>query len=83
MAAKAIFITAVGSDSRPGKQHKIFWLPEQGRFVCGCEAFRYNPDRDDDGCKHLRGLLGVVTKVNSCLAQQRAAQRPELEMAVA
>ena len=83
MAATAVFITAVGSDSRPGKQHKIFWLPEQGRFVCGCEAFRYNPDRDDDGCKHLRGLLGVVTKVNSCLAQQRAAQRPELEMAVA
>ena len=79
MAAKAVFITAVGSDSRPGKQHKIFWLPEQGRFVCGCEAFRYNPDRDDDGCKHLRGLLGVVTKVNSCLKQQQVeVQRPEL-----
>ena len=38
MAATAIFITAVGSDSRPGKQHKIFWLPEQGRLQAPARA---------------------------------------------
>jgi len=75
-----MWITQVGSDRDPDIAYKVGYNVTLGRFECECDSFRFNKKRDTEGCKHIQKMMGIATKVNSCLALARQRQKENLKV---